>query len=110
MFKRRYDYEGEIAKLNEELATINRLKGDAARDLAKWLIGKAAVYDRDILTLADNPIKNEREILAKRALSKATLGLASGIETTLRAEKGIITKLTKLMEIAEQAEPEEDNP
>lgn len=108
IFKQKYSIEDEIAKLYDEFSTIQETKEMVKT--AWWIkvrnvmLDKMIVYDREIISLSADPIKNADAMRNKHSMRMAIKGLLGIVETTLDAEKEIADKLEKLKEVAGKAE------
>jgi len=106
VFRQDYDTEKERQKLYEELRSIAALKGLVATEgwqqLNAWIKGRITDYDRDIISLSANMVRNQHEIIAKIALRTAMADILRIVDNTLMEEKGKSEELSKLEEITRE--------
>lgn len=105
---KKYSIDDEIAKLYDELATINETKQMVNTSwwvkVRNTMLDKIIVLDKEIISLASDTVKNGDAIRIKHSLRMAIKGLLSVVETTLDAEEEITKKLEKLEEVAKRSE------
>ena len=103
----KFDLQGEIRELQDELVVIAGLRGFLVSEAGKRLIAaisqRITNYDESIVALAERPEKNADEMRLKRCLGECYRGLLSILETTAKQEPDTKARLNKCEETAKKA-------
>ena len=108
--KKEFDLEAEIFAIQAEVQRIETIKDLAQHkgwiELKKLYIDRVAKNDQIIVSLAENPVKNENELRSRQALRKAMLGLIGCVDVLLGSSADIQKKLTTLMRTTQMDAPQ----
>ena len=106
--KPKFDLDGEIQKLQDELVLIAGLKeflvSKTGVKLLATLSQRITDYNESIVALAEHPEKHADEMRLKHCLGACYSGLISILETTVDQAPDTLAKLTKYKETAQRAE------
>jgi hypothetical protein len=109
-FAKQYGIEKEILALQKEIEAIDGIRELTQHrgwiELKKLYLERVAKNDGIIVSLAENPVKNENELRSRQALRKAMLGLIGCVDVLLGSSADIQKKLKTLMGTTQMDAPQ----
>ena len=109
LLKHDYDVDKLRKLASESLRNIEGFEElvqmPAWKQLRKWVMGEVAILDNSIINLCDNPIKNEKEIVWKKARRTELLHFFKDVDEGLGQRNRVEQILKECRETTKLARP-----